>query len=82
MDFAVSADHRVKIKENEKRDKFLDLAQKNYRRLWKLGVTVTPIVIGTLGTVHKNLKRGLKALEIRGLAETIQTTALLKRDSG
>ena len=28
MDFAVSADHRVKIKENEKRDKFLDLAQK------------------------------------------------------
>ena len=26
MDFAVSVDHRVKIEENKKRDKFLDLA--------------------------------------------------------
>ena len=26
VDFAVPADHRVKIKENEKRDKYLDLA--------------------------------------------------------
>ena len=25
MDFAVPADHRVKIKESEKRDKYLDL---------------------------------------------------------
>ena len=27
MDFAVPADHRVKLKENEKRDKYLDLAR-------------------------------------------------------
>ena len=27
MDFAVSADHRVKFKESEKRDKYLDLAR-------------------------------------------------------
>ena len=27
MDFAVLADHRVKIEENEKRDKYLDLAR-------------------------------------------------------
>ena len=32
-DFAVSADHRVKIKENENRDTYLDLARelKSYR---------------------------------------------------
>ena len=32
MDFAVPADHRVKIKEGEKRDNYLDLARelKNY----------------------------------------------------
>ena len=27
MDFAVSEDHRMKIKENEKRDKYLKLAR-------------------------------------------------------
>ena len=27
MDFVVPADHRVKIKEREKRDKYLDLAR-------------------------------------------------------
>ena len=32
VDFDVSADHRVKLKENKKRDKYLDLARelKNY----------------------------------------------------
>ena len=27
MDFAVLADHRVKLKENEKKDKYLDFAK-------------------------------------------------------
>ena len=27
MDFAVPADHRVKLKEDEKKDKYLDLAE-------------------------------------------------------
>ena len=27
MDFAVPADHRIKLKENEKKDKYLDLAR-------------------------------------------------------
>ena len=27
MDFAVSVDHRIKLKESEKRNKYLDLAQ-------------------------------------------------------
>ena len=36
VDFAVPADHRVKLKESEKRDKYLDLARepKNYEP-WK-----------------------------------------------
>ena len=34
-----------------------------------------PILIGALGTVAKGLLRGLEELEIRGRAETIQTTA-------
>ena len=27
MDFAVPADHRIKLKENEKKDKYLDFAR-------------------------------------------------------
>ena len=34
VDFAVPVDHRVKLKESEKGDKYLDLAElKNYRTL-------------------------------------------------
>ena len=39
MDFAVLADHRVKVKESEKKDKYLDLAKEwknngTWKRLW------------------------------------------------
>ena len=47
-DFAVLADHRVKLKESEKKDKYLDFAV-NLEKLWTLKVTVIPIVIGALG---------------------------------
>ena len=77
VDFDISVDHRVKIKENEKCDKYLDLAWE-IRNLWNMKVTVMPIVIGTLGTNSKNLVRGLLESEIEGRAETIQTTALLR----
>ena len=41
-------------------------------------VTVVSIIIGALGTIPKGLVKGLKDLEIRGRAKTIQTTALLR----
>ena len=69
-DFAtVPADHRVKLKENEKRDKYLDLARE-LEKLWNIKVTVIPIVIGVLGTVTEGLVQGLENLEIRGRVET------------
>ena len=34
MDFAVPADHRVKLKESEKRDKYLDLAREREGLIW------------------------------------------------
>ena len=39
---------------------------------------VIPIVTGELGTVTKGLEQGLKNLEIKGRAETILTTALVR----
>ena len=35
-----------------------------------------PIVIGTLGTIHKVLVRGLEELEIGGRAESIQNYSI------
>ena len=67
----------MKIKESEKRDKYLDFAWE-LRKLWNMRVAVIPITIGAVEIVSKDLKRGLEELEIRGWIETIQTTALLK----
>ena len=52
VDFAVSADHRIKLKECEKKDKYLDLA-KELKKLWNMQVTIILIVIGAFGTVTK-----------------------------
>ena len=77
VDFAVPADHRVKLKENQKKDKYFDLDWE-LKKLWNMKKTVILIVIGALGTVGKGLIRGLEDLGIRGRVETIQTTALLR----
>ena len=50
------ADHRVKIKENKKRDKHLHLAGE-LKKQWNMKVTVIPIMISALGTIPKCLKR-------------------------
>ena len=77
MDFAVPANHRIKLKESEKKNKYLDLARE-LKKLWNMQVQIIPIVIGTFGTVTKWLLKGLEDLEIGGRAEIIQTTALLR----
>ena len=77
VDFAVPADHRVKLKESEKKDKYLDLARE-LSKLWNVRVTVTPIVIYALDTVTKGLVQGQEKLELRERVETSQTTALLR----
>ena len=75
--FAVPADHRIKQKECEKKDKYLDFARE-MKKLWNMQVTLIPIVIGAFGTVTKGLVKGLEVLEVGGRVETIQTTALLR----
>ena len=77
MDFAVPADHRIKLKESEKKDKYLDLARE-LKKVWNMKVTIIPIVIGAFATTTKGLLKGLEGLEIRGREETIQTTTLLR----
>ena len=77
VDFAVPADHRIKLKECEKKDKYLDLVRE-LKKLWNTKVTIVPIVICAFGTITKGLLKGLEDLEVGGWAETIQMTALLR----
>ena len=77
VDFTVPADHRIKLKECEKKDKYLDLARE-LKKLWNMKMAIIPIVIGAFGTVTKGLLKGLEDFEVGGRVETIQTTALLR----
>ena len=80
MDFAVPVNHRVKLKESEKKDYYLDFA----RELKKKTVEHE-----SDGYTNSNwcswysyyiiwLVKELEYLEIRGRVETTQTTALLR----
>ena len=77
VDFAEPADHRIKLKECEKKDKYLSLARE-LKKLRNMQVTIIPILIGAFGTVTKGLLKGLEDLEIGGWVETIQTVTLLR----
>ena len=77
IDFAVLADHRINLKESEKKDKYLDLVRE-LKKLWNRKVTIVTIVIGAFGTITKELLKGLEDLEIGGRVETMQTTAQLR----
>ena len=77
VDFAVPADHRIKLKQREKKDKYHDLAWE-LKETRNMKVTIIPIVIGAFGIVPKGILKGLEDLEVGGRVETIQTTALLR----
>ena len=70
VDFAILADHGVKSKESEKKDKYLDLTWE-LKKLWNMKVMFIPIIIGTLGKVTKELIKELEDLEIKGRVKTI-----------
>ena len=48
VDFAVLADHRIKLNKSEKKDKYLDLAKK-LKKLWNMKMTIISIVNGACG---------------------------------
>ena len=63
VDFVFPAEHRIKLKECEKKDKYLDLARE-LKKLWNMKVTIILIVIDAFGTVTKGLLKGLEDLEV------------------
>ena len=61
------ADHKVKIKESEKIDKQLIIAEKQ----WNIKMVKISIVVGALRKVFKDLERSLEELEIKDKIDTI-----------
>ena len=53
VDFSVPVDHRINLRECEKKDKYRDLARE-LKKLWNIKVTIVPIVIGTFGTISSS----------------------------
>ena len=54
------ADHKVKIKKSEKRDKYLDF-MRELRKLWNMKVMVVPIVYWGAWNNSESLERGRKS---------------------
>ena len=73
----IVADHEVKLKENEKRNEYLNFAGE-LKKQWNMRVTAIPVVIGAVSSVTKVLLKRLEDIEKRGRVETIQTTASLR----
>ena len=70
VDYAVLADHRIKLKDCEKKDKYLDIARE-LKKLWNMQVTIIPLVVGAFGTITKGLLKGQEDLEVGERVETI-----------
>ena len=68
VDLAIPGDHKVKLKEHEKSDKYLDFARE-LKNPWNITETFVLIVLAAFGTVTKGFVQGLEDLEISGWVE-------------
>ena len=73
MDFTITVDDWMKIKESEYICLNLYLAEK-LRKLWKMWVTMIQILIGALRMVPKCLGRRIEELEVGGRIEIVYIT--------
>ena len=61
VDFALSADHRIKLRDCEKKDEFIALARE-LKNLWNMKMTIILIVIGAFSTSHQRIIKGTERL--------------------
>ena len=66
VDSIVLADHRVKLKENENNNKYLDLTWES-KKLWNMKVTIEPIIMCVFGIVTDGLIKRQNNLKMRGV---------------
>ena len=76
IDIAMSRGTRVDEREQDKVDKYQDLARE-INRLWRVEARVIPISIGALGKIPRGLEENLRTLRITIKVTLIQKVALL-----
>ena len=76
VDISVPSDTNIVSKTSEKICKYRDL-QIEISRCWNMNTKVVPIVVGTLGTVGKDLSFKLSTLPGSAKIHEIQKTALM-----
>ena len=64
VDFVVPTDHRMKIKDRKRRDKYLDFVRV-IKKLWNMKLKVIVFILGALGTIPKSIDKSLREMEIK-----------------
>ena len=75
MDFAIPMNHHVKEKEEEKIDRYMDLAAE-VRRQFRVKIVIVPIVLGAMGTVPAKLSKSLEKYD--DVIGSLQTAVLIQ----
>ena len=75
-DVAIPEDNGVREKEDEKVEKYQDLARE-VRKMWGVKTKVIPVVVGALGSIPLRLNDNLRAIEVGIPVGLIQRCALL-----
>ena len=73
---AIPEDGRVRAKEDEKVEKYQDIARE-VRKIRGVRTKVITIVVGALGTIPLRLKENLRAIGVDTSIELIQRSVLL-----
>ena len=76
IDAAIPENGRVREKEDEKVEKYQDLARE-VRKMWVARTKVIPVVVGALGSIPLRLNDNLIAIEVGIPVGLIQRCALL-----
>ena len=76
IDFAIPYDSKVNNKEMEKIEKYQDLARE-LRKLCNMKVKVIPIIIGTLGTTPRQVKKRLEVIRIETGVKELKKTVII-----
>ena len=76
IDEVISVDTAVREKEEEKIEKYQDLARE-LGKMRKVKAKILPVVIGELGTVPRRLESFLSCMGVNTPVELIQKTTLL-----
>ena len=70
----VPSDRNIALKEIEKKGKYKDL-ELEIQTMWHMKTVVIPVVVGTLGTVKKEMVENIKKLSERATVTEIQRSA-------